>query len=98
MTKCPFCHFDNEDGALFCEQCKSDLGGVPVSVPAAAIATAEPVVEAVVAEAVPVEAEAVEAVEAIAEPAGATAEPVDAIPFGTAEAVPVMAEADAGVA
>ena len=28
MTKCPFCHFDNEDGALFCEQCKSDLTSV----------------------------------------------------------------------
>jgi hypothetical protein len=28
MIKCPFCHFDNEDGALFCEQCKSDLAGV----------------------------------------------------------------------
>jgi hypothetical protein len=26
MMKCPFCHFENEDGALFCEQCKSDLG------------------------------------------------------------------------
>lgn len=26
MLKCPFCQFDNEDGALFCEQCKSDLG------------------------------------------------------------------------
>ena len=26
MVKCPFCHFENEDGALFCEQCKSDLG------------------------------------------------------------------------
>jgi hypothetical protein len=26
MMKCPFCQFDNEDGALFCEQCKSDLG------------------------------------------------------------------------
>jgi hypothetical protein len=26
MLKCPFCHFENEDGALFCEQCKSDLG------------------------------------------------------------------------
>jgi hypothetical protein len=39
MTKCPFCHFDNEDGALFCEQCKSDLG---VS-PAAPVVHAEPV-------------------------------------------------------
>src|SRR5262249_13609699 len=28
MIKCPFCHFDNEDGALFCEQCKTDLGSV----------------------------------------------------------------------
>jgi len=28
MLKCPFCAFDNEDGALFCEQCKSDLGSV----------------------------------------------------------------------
>jgi len=24
--KWPFCQFENEDGALFCEQCKSDLG------------------------------------------------------------------------
>src|ERR1700693_1317068 len=28
MLKCPFCQYDNEDGALFCEQCKSDLSGV----------------------------------------------------------------------
>ena len=28
MLKCPFCNFENEDGALFCEQCKSDLGSV----------------------------------------------------------------------
>src|SRR5260370_41099549 len=26
MFKCPFCQYANEDGALFCEQCKSDLG------------------------------------------------------------------------
>jgi len=26
MVKCPFCQYDNEDGALFCDQCKSDLG------------------------------------------------------------------------
>ncbi len=25
MVKCPFCGFGNEDGALFCEQCKSDV-------------------------------------------------------------------------
>ena len=33
MVKCPFCQFDNEDGALFCEQCKSDLGSVPQTPP-----------------------------------------------------------------
>src|SRR5262245_64041985 len=31
MVKCPFCNFENEDGALFCEQCKSDLSGVEPS-------------------------------------------------------------------
>jgi hypothetical protein len=36
MLKCPFCHFDNEDGALFCEQCKSDLTSVAPSAPAPA--------------------------------------------------------------
>jgi FHA domain len=35
MLKCPFCNFQNEEGALFCEQCKSDLGSV-VATPAAA--------------------------------------------------------------
>jgi hypothetical protein len=31
MVKCPFCQYENEEGALFCEQCKSDLGiGEPV--------------------------------------------------------------------
>src|SRR5947199_219861 len=35
MLKCPFCGFDNEDGALFCEQCKSDLSMVPAAALAA---------------------------------------------------------------
>jgi hypothetical protein len=39
MTICPFCHFENEDGALFCEQCKSDLTGVD-SAPAVPVAEA----------------------------------------------------------
>jgi hypothetical protein len=72
MMKCPFCHFDNEDGALFCEQCKSDLAGVEIAapihsaqpdvapgIPIAAVETVPfeaPVVEAVVAEAVVAEA------------------------------------------
>ncbi len=37
MIKCPFCHYDNEDGSLFCEQCRSDLSDVPpIAVPAPA--------------------------------------------------------------
>lgn len=39
MTKCRFCHFENEDGALFCEQCKSDLS-MPTPEP---VAMSEPV-------------------------------------------------------
>jgi FHA domain-containing protein len=41
-VKCPFCQFDNEDGALFCEQCKSDLsateavGALPLASPMSA--------------------------------------------------------------
>ena len=34
MVKCPFCGFANEEGALFCEQCKSDVSNV-VSAPSA---------------------------------------------------------------
>jgi hypothetical protein len=34
MVKCPFCSFANEDGALFCEQCKSDISSVaPAAAP-----------------------------------------------------------------
>ncbi len=33
MVKCPFCGFENEDGVLFCEQCKSDLSSVPSAPP-----------------------------------------------------------------
>ena len=35
-VQCPFCQFQNEDGALFCEQCKSDLSAVPAGAPAMA--------------------------------------------------------------
>src|SRR5436853_571764 len=43
MVKCPFCHFDNEDGALFCEQCKSDLAVTEsAAVPLPATAPAPP--------------------------------------------------------
>ncbi len=51
MTKCPFCHFENEDGSLFCEQCKSDLS--PVT-PEPVLAGPEPVpVGAIPVEAIP---------------------------------------------
>jgi len=54
MIVCPFCHFENEDGALFCEQCKSDLTGVDSApaVPVAAEAPPLPVAE-VIEEAIP---------------------------------------------
>jgi hypothetical protein len=42
MIVCPFCHFSNEEGALFCEQCKSDLSGVAPE-PVAAAAVVEPI-------------------------------------------------------
>src|SRR5438270_2702084 len=46
MVKCPFCGFANEDGALFCEQCKSDLTAVAPAaehVPVAEVIEATPV-------------------------------------------------------
>lgn len=41
--KCPLCHYENEEGVLFCEQCKSDLGvlettGIPESAVAEMVA------------------------------------------------------------
>jgi hypothetical protein len=78
MLKCPFCHFDNEDGALFCEQCKSDLASAGPVVPAdplplEAIPSASPIV-----------------MEAIAEPLPAA--PYEAIPVAAAEAIPLQGE------
>jgi hypothetical protein len=44
MTKCPLCGFQNEDGVLFCEQCKTDLAGAvpaqPVGMPGGLMAVA----------------------------------------------------------
>jgi hypothetical protein len=74
MVKCPFCGFDNEDGAIFCEQCKSDLSAVP--------ATAAVPVAAVVDDDVAV----VQPVDAAAVP---TAEVVEAMPAPIATATPV---------
>jgi hypothetical protein len=96
MLKCPFCGFDNEDGALFCDQCKSDLSGVESSTPVA-VAEAIPmaVAEAVpmaVAEAVPMVSEAVEAMPVEAVPVFAEAVAVEAVAVEVVEAVPLTAE------
>jgi hypothetical protein len=76
MTTCPYCQFQNEDGVLFCEQCKSDLGAAepvvvsqPVEAPAAlAAADQSPPVATPVA-ALAVEGLAVSEAVAIAEAA-----------------------------
>jgi hypothetical protein len=79
MIMCPFCHFNNEDGALFCEQCKSDLSGVPEV----------PEVRPVPVEPLPVVAEPIEAVPVLAE-----AVPIEAVPLvaKAVKVVPVVAE------
>ncbi len=52
MIKCPYCAHDNEDGTLFCEQCKSDLAvvqssAVPMAAPVegSAVDSAQPPAE-----------------------------------------------------
>src|SRR5262245_9088895 len=83
MILCPFCHYQNEDGALFCEQCKSDLSGVP-EVPAAqpAPVMAEPIAAMPILEAAPLHDTHPP------QPYGLAPEPVEAMPV---EAVPVEA-------
>ncbi len=89
MTKCPFCHFDNEDGALFCEQCKSDLGVAPATPaahaePVEGIPTAEPL------QAEPYEGVPLAGVETMPYPAEPLeAQPLPAVPL--AETVPAQA-------
>ncbi len=53
MVKCPFCHYDNEEGALFCEQCKSDLAGVEPALQAEVIEAVVPIAAAEIVETVP---------------------------------------------
>ena len=78
MILCPFCHYNNEDGALFCEQCKSDLSGVPETPTASPMPVAAVPIEAMPIEALPIEATPIEAL------------PIEALPI---EALPLMAEA-----
>ncbi len=102
MVKCPFCGFDNEDGALFCEQCKSDLSAVPASDPVPAepimveaVEAVEPV-EVMAVEAVAVEPVAVEAVEAV--PVEAVAVEAVAVEPVAEEPAPVIAAPEAAAA
>src|SRR5437763_5170934 len=81
MIKCPFCHYENEDGALFCERCTSDLSSVASTPKGGAdepLAMAEPYNEPAMAE--PIEALPM-----------AVAEPIEAMPMAVAEP---MAEAE----
>jgi len=85
MLKCPFCGFDNEEGALFCEQCKSDLGGVEPA-PAAPVAPAAAEATIPMAHAIP-EAEAVPTAQVV-ESAVPVAEAIPAAPVETAPVAP----------
>lgn len=78
MVKCPFCHFDNEDGALFCERCSSDLSGVAPATPAP-VPTPVPV-PMPIPEPMPM---------ALAEPMPVAEPMAEALPMVFAEAVPV---------
>jgi hypothetical protein len=95
MVKCPFCQYQNEDGALFCEQCKSDLSAVPAA-PAAAPETM-PMAD-LVGGGEPAPAMALEAAPVMEmEAAPAMAAPVDLAP-AAAPAAPAPAPAPAAPA
>jgi hypothetical protein len=89
MSKCPYCHFENEAGLLFCEQCKSDLGQIePVAI--------RPAPDSHNGEGMPAIAESV----AVAEPVHVAAlveEPIMAGAIPIAEASPVYTFAKSAV-
>lgn len=82
MVKCPFCQFENEDGALFCDQCKSDLGMAEAVV---AAAQAVPAAEAEVPVAAPIVAEAAPVIATAVPEAEARTPLEDTIPFANVE-------------
>ena len=89
MSKCPFCHFENEAGALFCEQCKSDLGWAEPN-------AVRPAVEPANGDSAPAVTQEV-APAAIAEPIHAASlveEPIMAGAIPIADASPVYALAE----
>lgn len=92
MVKCPFCGFGNEEGALFCEQCKSDISGVMPAAPApeeVPVAVVEALPEAPVMAAIVEEPVVAEVMPAEAPPK--VEEVVEAAPM--AEAAPEAAPA-----
>src|SRR5437588_2713078 len=111
MVKCPFCGFSNEDGALFCEQCKSDLSAVapappppppmPQEVPVADIIEATPMGEVPPAEVIP-SAAVVEAPpfvpEPLPEPLPAMAPPLEQEAAAAAAVAPAPPPAAPGAA
>jgi len=68
MVKCPFCGYGNEDGALFCEQCKSDIGNVAPPPPPTPMPESIPPVAPLVVEEAPIMAVVVEESPKAAEP------------------------------
>jgi hypothetical protein len=95
MVKCPFCQFENEEGALFCDQCKSDLGaGEPVAAGSAVGLAAASAIGAI-PEAIPVAV----AAEGSSFAAIAVAEtlPADAVAEATIPVAIPMAEMPAAV-
>ncbi len=85
MPRCPFCQYENEEGALFCEQCKSDLAADPLraTLPYGSPAYREPVGQIAAIDDIP-SAEPVSAV--------ATPEPLAAAP--ALETQPASRETD----
>jgi hypothetical protein len=104
MVKCPFCHYDNEEGALFCEQCKSDLAGVEPAVAAQPVAAEVPVATAEIIETVPlvsvpegvpiIEAAVVESAVAEGVPVVESV-PIEAVPIQAVETVPLASQVTA---
>jgi hypothetical protein len=88
MLKCPFCNYQNEDGALFCEQCKSDLASATATPAAAAPDPAAPAM----AEAVPMATVIEEAIPMAAIDTGAVAAPIAVAVAAAPPAAPMAVE------
>jgi hypothetical protein len=88
MTKCPFCHYENEDGSLFCEQCKSDLtSAVATAAPAVAEARVEEVAQALPVEALAPAPIAVAPLEHASEAQPVVEAVAEAVPIAAAQVV-----------